>query len=78
MAPKIKVPTLLIVGGKDYDVLEMNKEVLNVLRCEKKLEIVKNATHLFEEPGTLAEVALLAAGWFKKYLKNTEKELAQV
>jgi pimeloyl-ACP methyl ester carboxylesterase len=78
VAPKIKVPTLLIVGGKDYDVLEMNKEVLNVLRCEKKLEIVKNATHLFEEPGTLAEVALLAAGWFKKYLKNTEKELAQV
>ncbi len=78
VATKIRVPTLLIVGGADYDVLEMNRKVFKVLRCEKKLEIVRTATHLFEEPGTLEEVASLAAGWFKKYLKNAEKELAQV
>lgn len=66
--PLVKAPTLLIVGGRDYQVIEMNKEALAQLRCEKKLEIVPGATHLFEEPGTLAQVAHLAADWFKKYL----------
>ena len=66
--PLVKAPTLLIVGGRDYQVIEMNREALAELRCEKQLEIVPGATHLFEEPGTLAQVAHLAAEWFRKYL----------
>ncbi len=66
----VKAPTLLIVGGRDYQVIEMNREALVQLRCEKKLEIVPGATHLFEEPGTLAQVAHLAADWFREYLHN--------
>ena|SRR5579883_1064582 len=65
---KVQSPTLLIVGGDDYGVIELNQRAYAKIRCEKKLEIVKGATHLFEEPGTLEEVALLAARWFKKYL----------
>jgi len=67
--PLVKAPTLLIVGGLDYQVTEMNREAVDQLRCEKKLEIVPGATHLFEEPGTLDEVARLAAAWFVKHLK---------
>jgi putative phosphoribosyl transferase len=66
--PKVKSPTLLIVGGFDYPVIEMNKEALGRMRCEKELKIVPGATHLFEEPGTLEQVASLAAKWFEKYL----------
>jgi pimeloyl-ACP methyl ester carboxylesterase len=66
--PKVKSPTLLIVGGFDYPVIEMNKEALGRMRCEKELKIVPGATHLFEEPGTLEQVATLAAKWFEKYL----------
>ena len=68
--PLVKAPTLLIVGGRDYQVIEMNREALAQLWCEKKLEIVPGATHLFEEPGTLAQVAHLAADWFRRYLHN--------
>ncbi|MBW2992258.1 dienelactone hydrolase family protein [Candidatus Woesearchaeota archaeon] len=66
---KVKAPTLLIVGGWDEQVIGMNEEALKKLKAEKKLEIVPEATHLFEEPGKLEEVAKLAAEWFKKYLK---------
>jgi putative phosphoribosyl transferase len=66
--PKVKCPTLLIVGGHDYPVIEMNEEALALMRCEKELKIVPGATHLFEEPGTLQEVARLAAFWFQRYL----------
>ena len=66
--PLVKAPTLLIVGGRDYQVIEMNRQALARLRCEKKLEIVPGATHLFEEPGALEEVARLAGAWFAKYL----------
>jgi len=65
---KIQVPTLFIVGGLDDVVLELNKEAFDKLACNKKIEIVEGATHLFEEEGTLEKVAELAAGWFKKYL----------
>jgi len=65
---KIFAPTLLIVGGEDLPVIEMNKEALDLLVCEKKLEIIPGATHLFEEPGTLEEVANLARAWFRKHL----------
>lgn len=64
----IQAPTLLIVGGQDTDVLEANQEVLEQLICVKRLAIVEEATHLFEEPGALEEVAELATKWFKEYL----------
>src|SRR5437588_9613594 len=66
--PGVTSPTLLIVGGLDYPVIEMNKAALARLRCEKELKIVPGATHLFEEPGTLEQVADLAAEWFQKHL----------
>ena len=66
--PLVTSPTLLIVGGFDYPVIEMNEEALAQLRCEKELKIVPGATHLFEEPGTLEQVAGLAAAWFQKHL----------
>jgi pimeloyl-ACP methyl ester carboxylesterase len=65
----VKAPTLLIVGGEDLPVIDMNGEALKHLNVEKRLEIVPGATHLFEEPGTLAEVARLARQWFSRYLK---------
>lgn len=64
----VKAPTLLIVGGNDIPVIEMNREALEQLRSGKELVIVPGATHLFEEPGTLEEVARLAADWFVRHL----------
>src|SRR2546423_7233725 len=64
----VQAPTLLIVGGHDYPVIEMNRAALAQLRCEKRLEIVPGATHLFEEPGALEEVAGLARAWFELHL----------
>lgn len=61
-------PTLLIVGGEDLAVIELNKKALEALHCPKKLQIVPGATHLFEEPGTLEAVADLASNWFVTYL----------
>ena len=66
--PLVQAPTLLIVGGEDHAVIEMNREALGQLRCEKRLEIVPGATHLFEEPGALEAVAGLAQGWFRQHL----------
>ena len=68
--PNVKAPTLLIVGGLDYQVIEMNKSALSRMRCEKELKIVPGATHLFQEPGTLQEVARLAADWFQRHLHS--------
>jgi len=64
----VRAPTLLIVGGRDAQVLELNREAFAQLTCEKRLEIVPGATHLFEEPGALDRVALLARDWFARYL----------
>jgi dienelactone hydrolase len=64
----VEAPTLLIVGGNDVPVIGMNREAMERLRAEKRLEIVPGATHLFEEPGALEEVARLAAGWFARHL----------
>jgi putative phosphoribosyl transferase len=72
--PEVKSATLLIVGGFDYPVIEMNEEALARLRCEKELIIVPGATHLFEEPGTLQEVARLAADWFHSHLHSGEAQ----
>jgi putative phosphoribosyl transferase len=74
--PLVKCPTLLIVGGLDYPVIEMNQEALARLRCEKELRIVPGATHLFQEPGTLEEVARLAANWFQRYLAPAKARAA--
>ena len=68
----VRAPTLLIVGANDEPVMEMNQKALARLRCEKKLVIIPGATHLFEEPGTLEEVARLAAEWFKEHLADGE------
>lgn len=65
---KVLTPTLLIVGLKDTQVLELNRMALSLLRGEKQIEIVPGATHLFEEPGALEKVAQLASDWFKRYL----------
>jgi putative phosphoribosyl transferase len=67
----VRAPTLLIVGGRDFGVIELNEKAYRVLRCEKSLKIVPGATHLFEEPGTLEQVAELAADWFSRHLKKT-------
>jgi pimeloyl-ACP methyl ester carboxylesterase len=69
--PHVRAPTLLIVGGEDTPVIEMNREALAQLRCEKQLQIVPGATHLFEEPGTLEEVARLARQWFERHLTTS-------
>ncbi len=66
--PRVLAPTLLIVGGEDYAVLDLNKQAFERLACEKKLEIIPNATHLFEEPGALEEVGRLSQHWFSQYL----------
>jgi dienelactone hydrolase len=66
--PRVRAPTLLIVGGDDDQVIPLNELALAQLECEKRLEIVPGATHLFEEPGTLDRVAELAARWFAEHL----------
>jgi putative phosphoribosyl transferase len=65
--PRVKAPTLLIVGSNDNAVVNLNRQALAKLRCEKKLAIVPGATHLFEEPGALEEVSRLAGDWFQSH-----------
>jgi putative phosphoribosyl transferase len=64
---KVNSPTLLIVGGNDPEVLALNRAAFEQLRCEKALEVVPHATHLFEEPGALEDVMRLAAQWFARH-----------
>jgi putative phosphoribosyl transferase len=64
----VRAPTLLIVGGRDDVVLGLNQQALDELRCDKTLEIVPGATHLFEEPGALQAVGALARSWFLDHL----------
>jgi putative phosphoribosyl transferase len=65
---RVQAPTLLIVGGEDVQVIELNRAALDQLHCEKQHIIVPGATHLFEEPGALNDVARLARDWFHRYL----------
>jgi putative phosphoribosyl transferase len=67
----VNAPTLLLVGGLDGGVIELNQLAYDQLRCEKEMVIVPGATHLFEEPGTLEEVARQAAAWFARHLPAT-------
>jgi putative phosphoribosyl transferase len=66
--PKVQAPTLLIVGGNDDIVIELNEQARDRMRCKVKLEIVPGATHLFEEPGALEKVAQLASDWFVNHI----------
>jgi putative phosphoribosyl transferase len=66
--PAVLAPTLLIVGGNDEDVLQLNEQALHRLRCPKELVVIPGATHLFPEPGALEEVARLAQDWFGRHL----------
>ena len=68
--PDVEAPTLLIVGGADHVVLDLNRQALRDLRSEKDLVVIAGATHLFEEPGALEEVADHAARWFGRHLAN--------
>lgn len=69
---RVRAPTLLIVGGFDDVVIELNEHALKLLTCEKQLSIVPGATHLFEEPGTLDQVIAAAGDWFEAHLQETQ------
>ncbi|TXN31007.1 phosphoribosyltransferase [Lacisediminihabitans profunda] len=71
--PAVTAPTLLIVGGADTIVLDLNRRAQAELRCENRLAVVAGATHLFEEPGALAEVAILARDWFVTHLRSDDE-----
>ncbi len=71
--PQVQAPTLLIVGENDPFVMQLNQQALAQLRVEKQLEIIPGATHLFEEPGALSEVARLASLWFQRYFIPVEE-----
>ena len=68
---RVAAPTLLIVGGLDTAVLALNRQVAEVLRCEHDLVVIPGATHLFEEPGAMEQVATLARDWFLRHLGGT-------
>jgi pimeloyl-ACP methyl ester carboxylesterase len=71
---RVEAPTLLIVGGYDVQVIHLNQAAFERLHCEKELVIVPGATHLFEEPGALDEVARLAGDWFRRYLTGANQQ----
>jgi putative phosphoribosyl transferase len=67
---QVKAPTLLIVGGADYDVIELNRQAMRHLRGEARLDVIPGATHLFEEPGALEQVVDHAAAWFREHMRK--------
>ena len=73
--PRVNSPTLLIVGGNDTPVIQMNRDAAARMRCERRIEIVPGATHLFEEKGALEHVARLALRWFEEHLPTTSARL---
>lgn len=73
---RVTVPTLLVVGGRDYGVIELNEQAFRLIKAPKKLEIIAGATHLFEEPGALEQVSAAAAQWFLRYLVGNERKTA--
>src|SRR5262249_17389912 len=73
--PLVKAPTLLIVGGHDETGIELNQDAYARLRCEKVLRVIPGATHLFEEPGALEQVADLAADWLKRRLQSLPAQI---
>lgn len=74
---KVTAPTLLLVGGLDTEVIWLNQKAYEQLECQKKMEIVPGASHLFEEPGKLVSVANLAAEWFDKWFEKTKEDVSR-
>jgi len=72
--PRVQAPTLLIVVGDDLPVIGLNREAFAQLACKRRLEIVPDASHLFEEPGTLETLARLAGDWFLQYLARPRQQ----
>ena len=72
----VKAPTLLIVGGNDVPVIALNEKAFDQLQCEKRMEIIPGASHLFEEPGKLQQVAKLASNWFHAYMRSPYQSTA--
>lgn len=72
--PLVRAATLLIVGGNDAPVIEMNRDALGRMRCEKQMQVIPGATHLFEEPGALEEVARLARQWFQEHFPTSRTD----
>ena len=70
---KVAAPTLLVIGGADHGVIDLNRDAARALRCEHRLAIVPGATHLFEEPGALDRVVDLAADWFEQHFRRSER-----
>jgi putative phosphoribosyl transferase len=70
----VQAPTLFIVGGDDYIVIELNQQAYNLMEAEKELRIIPGASHLFEEPGTLEQVSRLASEWFRKHLLSSQEK----
>ena len=71
--PQVQAPTLLIVGGRDEPVIELNRDAMRRMRAPVEMQIVPGATHLFEEPGALEEVTRLAAAWCRRHLHRPEE-----
>jgi putative phosphoribosyl transferase len=71
--PRVQAPTLLIVGGADEPVIDLNRDAMQRMKAPVELEIVPDATHLFEEPGALEEVARLATAWCRRHLVKVER-----
>lgn len=72
---KVEAPVLLVVGGLDFTVIDLNKAAADQMTCKRRLEIVPGATHLFEEPGTLEKVVKLVGDWFETYFKTQKSKL---
>jgi len=72
--PNVKAATLLLVGGEDTAVIDMNQEAYARLRCPKEMRIIPEATHLFEEPGALEKVAEMASGWFARWIESSRSD----
>jgi dienelactone hydrolase len=74
---QVRSPTLLVVGGRDPEVHRLNEQAAGLLRAPHEIAVVRGATHLFEEPGALQQVARLAAGWFRRHLVGSTQDLGK-
>jgi len=74
--PKVTAPTLLLVGGLDTPVIQLNRQAQSRMQAPTKLQVIPGASHLFEEPGKLQEVAELTAGWFSKHFQKTHNHVS--
>ena len=75
---RVRAPTLLIVGGDDLEVVDLNEQAMSCMSCEKSLRIIPGATHLFEEPGALEQVSHLASGWFGHHFSHVASAAREI